>query len=315
MSEELPETADGAIRGFVALFVLGAVLEGWSALHHDEIIRALKYWGVGAMLSAIGVFWTRIRTLAGPRFSATASHVATDFRWWVVAVIFILSLLTLSPFVEQERWPFSLEPITLLGAGALLLVIGSIIGATAFGKRSHIPFAAVPSPVDIAQNSDPSIVETPNISLHMALHVGHFWADFTQIKQHLRFSISLVLFNQTDQDIVIDGVQGNLTFENFSMAAVSLENMPLTAVAHQHDGVTITIWQSVTNEEKDRICEAMLGAQLIFNFTLIRLLVHEHGRTFEPIKLHNFDGIACRNPKEGDVICNRTVALCARGRI
>jgi hypothetical protein len=107
MSDDLPETGDKAIRWFVGFFVLGAVLEGWGAWHHDESIRALEYWGVATVLTALGVFWTKIRTWAGPRFSATAAHVATDFRWWVVAIISILSLITFSPFVEQRRWPFS----------------------------------------------------------------------------------------------------------------------------------------------------------------------------------------------------------------
>jgi hypothetical protein len=107
MSEELPETADKAIRGFIALFLLGAVLEAWSAWHHDEIARALEYWGVGAMLATLGVFWVKLREWAGPRFTASATNVATDFRWWVGAVTVILAFLTFSPFVERQQWPFS----------------------------------------------------------------------------------------------------------------------------------------------------------------------------------------------------------------
>lgn len=107
MSEELPETADGAVRGFIALFLLGAVLEGWTAWHHDEFNRALQYWGVGAMLAALGVFWKKLRELLGPRFSTSAVSVATDFRWWIGSVVIILSWLTLSPYVEQQRWPFA----------------------------------------------------------------------------------------------------------------------------------------------------------------------------------------------------------------
>jgi hypothetical protein len=107
VSEELPETADKAIRGFIALFLLGAVLEGWSAWHHDEIPRALEYWGVGVLLAAVGVWWVRIRTWAGPKFSATAIAVATDFRSWVVAVLLIFAFLAISPFVERREWPFS----------------------------------------------------------------------------------------------------------------------------------------------------------------------------------------------------------------
>jgi hypothetical protein len=113
----------------------------------------------------------------------------------------------------------------------------------------------------------------PSVPLHMALHVGHFWVDFTQLKEKLRFGISFVLFNQTDKDIAIEGLRGGLVFERFTkMAAVLLEgNPPFTASARHHDGISITIWQSVTTEEKDRICEIFAsGKEVIFSSTLLK---------------------------------------------
>jgi hypothetical protein len=160
----------------------------------------------------------------------------------------------------------------------------------------------------------------PPVPLHMALYVGHFWADFTQLKEHLHFTITLVLFNQTDRNIVIESVRGNVVFERFmNMAAVSLaNNLPLTVLAHQHDGVAITIRQNVSNDEKDRICEILAsGGNIPFNLSLITFLIHESGRAAESIRLHNVDGITCRYPKEGDIICGKAVfvgaTLAARG--
>lgn len=153
------------------------------------------------------------------------------------------------------------------------------------------------------------------VPLHMALYVGHFWADFTHVEKDLHFAITLVLFNHTDQNIVIEGVRGNLVFDRFTnMATVPLaQNLPLTVMAHQHDGVDVTIRQSITKEEKDRICEVFASAgTLFFTFDLIRFLVHEPGHAVEVIRLHNIDGITCRLPQEGDIICGRLVNLHAR---
>lgn len=61
----------------------------------------------GGTSCRLGVFWVRLRVFVGPRFTATATSVATDFRWWVGAVISIFAFLTFSPFVEQHRWPFT----------------------------------------------------------------------------------------------------------------------------------------------------------------------------------------------------------------
>jgi hypothetical protein len=48
-----------------------------------------------------------------------------------------------------------------------------------------------------------------------------------------------------------------------------------------------------------------LGRTLSFRFDLIRFSAHTP-RT-ELIWLHNLDGITCRLPKEGDIICGRLV--------
>jgi hypothetical protein len=235
------------------------------------------------------VFWKKLKPWLGIRQLSEASAIATSLRWWLCILFVFLPLIVLSPFVEQ-RWPFSLGPITFLVSAALLVAIVSIIyAATTRSKRT-----------------------TAQVPLHMALLVGHFWADFTKIKQQQRFGISLVLFNQTDQNIFIEGVRGNLTFDGFANAtAISLEGtLPLTIQARQHDGATITIWQNVTKEEQDFICEAFASERsLNFYFGLVRFLVRENGHMIEAIRLYNFDGIACRSPQEGDIICNRVVSL------
>jgi hypothetical protein len=157
------------------------------------------------------------------------------------------------------------------------------------------------------------------IPLHMALHVSRFWADFTPLNDRLYFTISLGLFNQTDQNIIIEGVRGKFAFEGGqNLAPVSLtDNLPITVVAHNHDGVVVTIRQSVTKEEKDRICEIFAQKDengtpklLIVSFNLISLLIYEIGKAApEVVRFYNLDGITCRLPKDGDVICGRSIIL------
>lgn len=151
----------------------------------------------------------------------------------------------------------------------------------------------------------------PPVPLQMALSVGSFSADFTQIKKLLRFDISLVLFNhRIDHDIAIEAAHGHLAFEHFTtMAEVSLAE-PVKVLPYPRYGVSVTIRQGVNNEEKDRICEILAsGEMLVLDFDLIKFFVREPGSAPEDIKIHNLTRITCRNPKEGEIICGGWVAL------
>jgi hypothetical protein len=129
----------------------------------------------------------------------------------------------------------------------------------------------------------------------------------------LCFDISLVLFNhRTDKNISIHAVHGKLAFENFmTMAGVSLvEIPPVKVLPYQNYGVTVTVRQGVSNEEKERICEILAsGGTLALDFDTIRFFVREADGAPEDIKLHNLAHITCRAPKEGDIICGGWTAL------
>jgi hypothetical protein len=107
MSEpEPPQTADNAVRAFILLFALGFVLRGVDVMDHD-MPNAIQKWVIAAVLSIADYFYVPIRKTLGPRFSNTAASVATDFRWWAVALMVIIFGMSLSPYVEQRRWPFA----------------------------------------------------------------------------------------------------------------------------------------------------------------------------------------------------------------
>jgi hypothetical protein len=80
--------------------------EGVGALIHGEWWPAT--FGLGGMvgLSAMLIHWTRVRQAFG------------DVRWLVAAMMFAMVVVVLSPYVEQQRWPFASQFHSLLGPTA-----------------------------------------------------------------------------------------------------------------------------------------------------------------------------------------------------
>jgi hypothetical protein len=183
------------------------------------------------------------------------------------------------------------------------------------------PLSATSPPIatPLPEATAPSAPAALPATFDAALYVGSVWnisADFTKIKDEPSFSITIHISNQTDKNIAIESVRGNLIFERWTLPAISPpENMPVTVISRQHDGAAFTIRQGTTKEQQDRISEVLeSGGIAKFDFNLIRFLVRVDGaeRT-ELISLHNLDNITCRYPKAGDIICSRNINLSARG--
>ena len=115
--DQPPQTPDNAVRAFIGLFVLGSVLEGFAALHHDEMLVAIGFFALGAILAIVDYFWKRIRARLGGRFAQTATNVATDFRWWVVCIIVVLALLGV-PLLKRGYAPPSTSSAAPAGESA-----------------------------------------------------------------------------------------------------------------------------------------------------------------------------------------------------
>src|SRR5260370_22879055 len=81
-----PQTPDLAVRAFIGLFVLGAVLHGFDVMK-DGMKAAVTWWGIAGGLALFDWYWVKIKGWFGPRFAAKANDVATDFRWWACALI------------------------------------------------------------------------------------------------------------------------------------------------------------------------------------------------------------------------------------
>lgn len=152
------------------------------------------------------------------------------------------------------------------------------------------------------------------IPLNMALYVGRFWADLKKLETEDSISLMITLFNQTDSNIIIEGVRGKLKLEIYNLTesttAVIKEDLPLIVVAHSHNGCIITLQQRIPKEKTTKIFELLESEKSIsFDFRQLNFLVHQEGRGGEPITLYNFHGISCFRPKPNDVMVSGVVFL------
>jgi hypothetical protein len=76
----------------VLIFAFG--FEGVASLIHGEWWQTIFGFGGMLGLTAMLVYWTRIQKLK-------------DIRWLVAASMVALIVVALSPYIEQQRWPFT----------------------------------------------------------------------------------------------------------------------------------------------------------------------------------------------------------------
>lgn len=112
MSEEIPETTDAAIRGWIVAIAFTLVLVG-GELMSEKDASAVRFWlGLGLVVAGLPCYlsagwWKTLKPNLNVRFLLTLNGVATDARWWFGILVAFLVFLTFSPFIEQKRWPFS----------------------------------------------------------------------------------------------------------------------------------------------------------------------------------------------------------------
>jgi hypothetical protein len=107
--DEIPETADGAIRGYIVAIGFTLALIGGELMAEKD---GGRFW-IGAALFTSGLpcylsaaLWKTIKPQLNRSVLATLNILASDARWWVTTLLVGLLALTLSPFIEQRRWPF-----------------------------------------------------------------------------------------------------------------------------------------------------------------------------------------------------------------
>src|SRR5476649_381800 len=101
---EVPATADAAIRGFlVGVLGFASGFESIVLLLEAKFLLAVGALGMGVALTAAGFYWPQLKPMLGPKFARTLGAIATDARWWIgVAGIVILGI-AYSPLLERTK--------------------------------------------------------------------------------------------------------------------------------------------------------------------------------------------------------------------
>jgi hypothetical protein len=102
-----PETPTQAARALIAWFA-GAL--AFESVH--EFAEAASYgtafaYGLGAVVVAVADYNLKALLVGSPRLTKSLNRVASDARWWVGAAMVSLLIISISPYVEQRRWPFA----------------------------------------------------------------------------------------------------------------------------------------------------------------------------------------------------------------
>lgn len=125
----LPRTPNEAIRGFILLLVLGSVLEGFSAFHHDQIEIGVGFLAVGGFLAILDLYWVRISSWIKSR------------RWLVAALLVLLSAFSFSAGALWRYFSSPKDQSLQIFDGPSVLEIQSMDAALR-NPATDIPFVA-----------------------------------------------------------------------------------------------------------------------------------------------------------------------------
>ncbi|MGA8170285.1 MAG: hypothetical protein WB816_05570, partial [Methylocystis sp.] len=111
MSEEsIHDTAPKATKALLGTIAFILIMVGIEALVERDGPR----YGVGGSLIVAGIIcsyaavaWTAVRARLSDSVKMKIAEIALSPRWWLAVVLVGLMAVSLSPFIEQKRWPFS----------------------------------------------------------------------------------------------------------------------------------------------------------------------------------------------------------------
>jgi hypothetical protein len=108
MSEEIPDTADKAIRAWLAAIGFTLVLAGGDMMAEKDGSR----FGIGLALVIAAlpvhltwVFWQKAKTWLTAGQIRDIGAIAVSPKWWFGAVLVLVWVLVTMPIVSAPRWP------------------------------------------------------------------------------------------------------------------------------------------------------------------------------------------------------------------
>src|ERR1035441_2121169 len=130
MSEEIPETADGAVKAYLFAIGFTLVLIGGEMMAEKTQDR---FWiGLALVILALPVhlgwvFWKLIKERVGPQLRDSLNRVATDARSWISLLLMVLLALIVSPLFGGLSTNVFIGAIVLWMAVAALITISPTI--------------------------------------------------------------------------------------------------------------------------------------------------------------------------------------------
>jgi hypothetical protein len=101
-----PETPTAAARALIAWFAGALAFESVHAFASGSNAAAAGYL-IGAIVVAIIDYKLKSLLTGSPNLTKSLNRLASNARLWVAVAMLSLLIMSLSPFVEQRRWPFS----------------------------------------------------------------------------------------------------------------------------------------------------------------------------------------------------------------
>ncbi len=102
---EIPETPTAAARGLIGWFAGGLAFQSVENLHSSYWVSG--GYAVGAIVVAIIDFNLPALLAKSPQLVKSLNNASTDARWWIAVCFVTLVMISLSPYIEQQRWPFA----------------------------------------------------------------------------------------------------------------------------------------------------------------------------------------------------------------
>jgi hypothetical protein len=105
MSEAESNHGNAAVKWLFEVIGAGFIAEAIGALFRREFATATIAFCVGLLLGVVGLRWVKMKPMLPERIVTTATHVATDVRWWLLVLGCLFFYLGSPGMIEAWRAP------------------------------------------------------------------------------------------------------------------------------------------------------------------------------------------------------------------
>jgi hypothetical protein len=296
MSDEAPDTFDGAIRAFIGALGFIVALIGAEMMAEKDGVR---FWlGLVLVLASLPVFlsvalWRSVRDRLSIRVLSDLNFVAKDGRWWIAAILVLLLVLALGG---------SDNPVIFKIYGGILVAGFATVFVLFRRARSDDVFYP------------PRVALTPYST--DKIYIGNIFADnpLGQLQKNRYIEFTVRIFNGNDVEFSLAGISGAVQCRQIgdqphNFQPLDFSDTPVLKPSNLKSlpafrETSLTIWQHVPANIADNILKSLNQPREVqFDFekldielqapaskTSIRLPLWDGvqvGRNFRTRRVHN----------------------------